>query len=141
MGISLDHLPPHHRAAAAAKLGLTTKPTPKPKRGPSPGELMFQIQCELALPHDRQPVTEHRFHTDRKWRFDFAWPDVLLAIEIEGLTHDGGRHQRISGFQADLEKYEHAMLDGWTVYRVSPAMVKSGRALEVCERMLDVLGG
>ena len=141
MGISLDDLPPKHRAAAAQKLGLVTKQPTMTRATRSPGELMFELQCEAALPDCDQPVTEYRFHESRKWRFDFAWPDQMLAVEIEGLTHDGGRHQRIAGFIADLEKYEQAMIDGWTVYRVSASMVKSGRALEVCERMLTVLRG
>lgn len=31
-------------------------------------------------------VHEHRFHPDRMWRFDFAWPDRKVAIEFQGGT-------------------------------------------------------
>ena len=25
---------------------------------------------------------EFKFHPDRKWRFDFAWPEQKIAIEV-----------------------------------------------------------
>ena len=65
---------------------------------------------------------EHEFALDgrlgRRWRFDFAWIEQKVAVEIEGLTQQGGRHQRIGGFLDDAEKYEMALLLGWSVYRV-----------------------
>ena len=82
------------------------------------------------------PVREYRFHATRKWRFDFAWPRSMIAVEVEGLTYEGGRHQRIEGFKNDLDKYEQAMLDGWTVYRCSADMIKSGRAVQVIKLLL-----
>ena len=66
-----------------------------------------------------EPVAELRFHPSRKWRFDRAWPEQHVAVEIEGITYeDGGRHQRVHGFLGDAEKYEAALLLGWRVYRV-----------------------
>ena len=76
-----------------------------------------------------RPVREYRFDQDRKWRFDFAWPSAMVAVEIEGVTHAGGRHQRVAGFIADAEKYEAAMLQGWRVYRVPGQWVQKGRRL------------
>jgi very-short-patch-repair endonuclease len=83
------------------------------------------------------PEREHRFHPIRKWRFDFAWPAHKFAVEVEGGGWTNGRHTRGSGFESDLEKYQAAMLLGWTVYRCSPGMVKSGDAVGVIERMLQ----
>lgn len=65
-----------------------------------------------------EPVREYRFHPTRKWRFDFAFIDEKVAVEIEGVVKQGGRHQTIQGFLKDAEKYEAAHQHGWTVYRV-----------------------
>lgn len=62
-------------------------------------------------------VREHRFHSERKWRFDFAWPDQKVALEIEGW----GRHQTFDGYRKDCEKYNAATLLGWRVLRVMAA--------------------
>ncbi len=83
-----------------------------------------------------EPVTEHRFAPPRRWRFDFAWPDRMVAVEIEGGIHIGGRHVRGAGFEGDCLKYGEAAIAGWTVLRVTPAMVDDGRALGLIERAL-----
>ena len=83
---------------------------------------------------------EYRFDKVRRWRFDFAWPEHKVAVEIEGLLHGDqvGRHQRADGFEKDLLKYESAMIQGWTVYRCSPAMVYSGAALKTLAILLKL---
>ena len=73
------------------------------------------------------PIPEFKFHPNRKWRFDFAWPAQKVAVEIEGITRGYGRHQRVEGFLGDCEKYEAALLLGWRVYRVPGQWVLSGR--------------
>lgn len=75
------------------------------------------------------PETEHRFAPPRRWRFDFAWPDRRLALEVEGGTWTHGRHVRGRGYERDCEKYNAAALAGWTVLRVTTAMLGDGRAL------------
>jgi hypothetical protein len=67
-------------------------------------------------------VEEYRFHPERKWRFDRALPDKLIAIEIEGGIHSGGRHTRGKGFTGDCEKYNQAVLLGWRVFRFTSDM-------------------
>ena len=54
-------------------------------------------------------MREHRFDLTRKWRFDFAWPLHMVAVEIEGGLYKGGRRQTLIGFLADAEKYERAL--------------------------------
>jgi very-short-patch-repair endonuclease len=82
------------------------------------------------------PECEVDFAPGRKWRFDFAWPERKLAVEVEGGTWSGGRHTRGDGFERDCEKYNAAALLGWTVLRFTTAMVDDGRALETIERAL-----
>jgi hypothetical protein len=68
----------------------------------------------------REPVAEYRFHKTRKWRFDYAWPDFKVALEVEGGVWTGGRHTRGAGFLKDIEKYNAAGVAGWTVLRCTP---------------------
>ena len=81
------------------------------------------------------PVTEHRFHKERKWRFDFAWPVSKIAVEVEGGTWSKGRHTRGAGFANDCEKYNSATLLGWRVYRFTSDMIDDGRAYAMLERV------
>src|SRR5688572_18089521 len=96
---------------------------------------MSQIE-ELLVLHLKatklpMPTREHRFHGERGWRFDFAWPDRKIAVECEGGCH------RIDGrFQRDIEKYNAAQLDGWVVLRFSPKMIRNGVAIETIEDAL-----
>ena len=92
----------------------------------------FQLKSVKAPPW----VVEHRFDAVRRWRFDFAWPDLLLAVECEGGTWTGGRHTTPQGFEADCEKYAEALLAGWRVLRVTKSMIEDGRALAWAERLL-----
>lgn len=82
------------------------------------------------------PVRELRFDEGRAWRFDFAWPVPMVALEVEGATWAGGRHTRGRGFEADCEKYATAALAGWTVLRVTGGMVRDGRAVALAVRAL-----
>ena len=80
----------------------------------------------------------------RKWRFDIAMPGCKrhlnsngsgvryesIAIEIEGY----GRHQSMKGFNDDLTKYGEAFAQGWTLLRVSRAMIADGQALDLLAR-------
>jgi len=82
------------------------------------------------------PAREHRFSPERRWRFDLAWPEVKLAVEVEGGVWQMGRHQRPVGFQNDVDKYNAAVLLGWRLLRVTPQMVQDGRALRLVEEVL-----
>lgn len=98
------------------------------------------------MPLDRQlelvgwpkPEAEVRFAPPRKFKFDWAYPDLRLAIEREGgiWIKGGGRHNRPTGYLKDLEKYNLAAVMGWTVLRYTPAMERSGEALRLVERAL-----
>lgn len=82
---------------------------------------------------------EVRFHPTRKWRFDFAVPDLKIGIECEGLTRptDKSRHTTNSGFEKDCEKYNSAALRGWAVLRFTYRQIRSGYALGMIERTIE----
>ncbi|HHQ4786463.1 hypothetical protein ACSZND_23510 [Aeromonas hydrophila] len=73
------------------------------------------------------PVTELLFHPRRKWRLDYAWPTHMIAVEIHGGIHSGGRHTRGRGFVEDRAKMNEAALLGWTVIEATPEHIKSGQ--------------
>lgn len=75
------------------------------------------------------PTREYQFHPKRRWKFDFAWPDRMFAVEVEGGLYTNGRHTRGAGYEKDIEKYNEALLLGWRVLRVSPAQIRKGQAL------------
>ena len=99
-------------------------------------DLMLRTQGKDIPP----PVAEYKFHSKRRWRFDFAWPLEKVAVEIEGLTREGGRHQRPEGFRGDCEKYEAALLAGWRVYRIPGNWVAIPNRHVWKPRILDTLG-
>jgi len=66
------------------------------------------------------PELEYRFHPTRKFRFDFAWPEHRLALEVEGGIFTRQAHGSIKGMLRDIEKYNLAQMNGWHVLRVIP---------------------
>lgn len=81
-------------------------------------------------------VREYKFHPERRWRLDFAWPEQMLAVEIEGGTWGGGRHTTGAGFEKDCEKYAEALVLGWRVLRVTGTQVRKGQAVGWLKRVL-----
>lgn len=86
--------------------------------------------------HGLKAESEHRFHPTRRWRFDYAWPQIKLALEVEGGTWTGGRHVSGAGYSRDCEKYNEAAILGWRVLRVTTDMISSGAAFDQVERAL-----
>lgn len=77
-----------------------------------------------------KPVPEMRFHPTRRWRIDVAFPEYLLAVEIDGGIWNGqGRHVRGAGVVKDMEKFAALAALGWRVIRVTPKMCMDGTAL------------
>lgn len=81
------------------------------------------------------PVLEHEFHEVRKYRFDFCWPDLKIAVECEGgvFPNKAGKsaHRSISGMLRDIEKYNLAAADGWLVLRQVPSKLCSAGMLDL----------
>lgn len=100
--------------------------------------ILTQIQA-LGLP---TPVAEHPFHPTRGYRFDLAWPDLMVALEVEGGTRlkGGGRHNRHDGYSEDCRKYTAAQVLGWLVVRATTEMVESGEAVAMLASALKARG-
>ena len=102
-------------------------------------ELEWVLRRHLEWADLPAPETEYRFAPPRRWRFDFAWPDLRLAVELDGGTHTGGRHVRAAGYEADCDKLNAAALAGWLVLRFTARQVHEGLAVQTIERALDQL--
>lgn len=122
-----------------------TQPTERlPARPDYVAALLFQLRAvastwkaENGRPFFLEdPEREYRFHPDRKWRFDVAFPFKMVAVEVDGGAYVAGRHTRGAGFEADCEKQSEAAALGWRVLHVTPRQVESGQALQWLERAL-----
>jgi hypothetical protein len=97
---------------------------------------------QIRLAKLPQPQHEYTFHARRQWRFDFCWKQLLVACEVEGGvwmktgTGYSKGHAHPERFEKDCEKYNEAALYGWTVIRVTPKMIRDGRAIDWLERAL-----
>jgi hypothetical protein len=97
--------------------------------------LIFSALCsEMDIP---TPVCEMRFAEPRRWRFDYAWPHLKVALEVEGGIWTNGRHTRGKGFLGDLEKYNTAALMGWVVLRVEPKKLVTTETATMIQLMLE----
>lgn len=66
------------------------------------------------------PVAEHHFHPTRKWRFDYAWPDAGVAVEVQGGIWTQGRHTRGAALKKEWEKLNTAAARGWRILYCEP---------------------
>lgn len=119
-----------HLSAIAASRLLGNNPKAKAvvskvKKAQQVDELHGKVLAQLVGFPD--PATELVFHQKRKWRLDYAWPTRMIAVEIHGGIHSGGRHTRGRGFVEDRAKMNEATLLGWTVLEVTPEHIKSGQ--------------
>src|ERR1051325_2237027 len=83
-----------------------------------------------------EPVREFKFDEKRKWRFDYAWPDHKVALEVEGGIWNQGRHNRGSGFIKDIEKYNAAGGLGWRGFRTTPDALLTTQTIEMLRNVL-----
>lgn len=112
---------------------------PKEKKQPSP-KIDSTTLIFLKLIEDRgipYPMLEHKFHPDRRWRIDYAWPEQKLAVEREGGVWTRGRHTRPMGFIKDLEKYNNLTMLGWRLLRFTPQQILSLESIKMIGTLLS----
>lgn len=100
----------------------------------SPGECAFELHCRAE---GLRPEREFQFDPERRWRFDFAFPEQKVAVEVEGGTWIAGRHSRGSTIGKDFEKYNRGTIMGWRILRYTTDMVTEGTAID---EVLEILG-
>jgi very-short-patch-repair endonuclease len=72
----------------------------------------LENQCALILSRFDTPRPEQQ-HQAGKYRLDFAWPDVRMALEA-----DGWWHRSPEGAAKDRQRDSWLRSQGWLVFRV-----------------------
>lgn len=78
--------------------------------------MKYKPEIVLAYWHAQgipAPAAEHRFHPERKWRFDWAWPAYWTYLEVDGGIWIAGGHCRGAQVKKDWEKRNAATALGW----------------------------
>lgn len=132
---------------AAVRRAAGQQPKPKNPVLALPKESELEIAFDVLWKrhgNGQEPKREFQFDlaNGRRWAFDFAWPDRLLAVELEGIFRFGDqtRHQTAAGFEADLEKYNRATELGWRVIRFTRTDLEK-RPVETVELVKRILEG
>jgi hypothetical protein len=86
-------------------------------------ERRFESYWMAQFPNVTQPVREYLFHSEKNWRFDFAWLNHMVALEIQGGTYTRGRHARGASMRKDYEKMNAAAGMGWRIFYADTTML------------------
>jgi hypothetical protein len=86
-----------------------------------------------ALRHYNLPIpqAEYKFHNKRKFKFDYAYPDLFIAIEVEGGVFTRQAHGSVKGILRDIEKYTLAASLGYKIIRVLPSKLLLQETMEI----------
>lgn len=95
---------------------------------------LFQRYLENEIGHEVE--AELRFYPTRKWCFDYAIPELKIAIEIDGGVWTYGRHNRASGYVKDVEKLNTAASLGWLVLRIVRENSYTNATLELIKQTI-----
>ena len=85
------------------------------------------------------PEREYRPIKGRRFRADFYWPHLKVAVEIEGGTWVKGRHVRGKGYEDDCKKYNLFAAQGILTLRYTTSMLKRN-GLACIEQVKEVIG-
>lgn len=91
----------------------------------------------LLLKHEGLPIPKRQFRfCDRLWKFDFAWPDLKVVVDVQGGIWSRGAHVRGRGYINDCEKKNQATLMGYRVLYVCANHIENGMAIEWIKKAL-----
>ena len=103
-------------------------------------ELLLLEQIRQArLPEPEQQVA---IIPKRRYRFDFAYPHLMVAIEVDGGTWKQTNRGRSAGhahparITHDNEKRNLARLLGWRVFQFDTTAINDGSALEMVRQVI-----
>lgn len=76
---------------------------------------------------------------ERMFRSDFAYVAERILLEVQGgiWAANPGRHNRGSGYQADCERSNLAVILGWKLLAFTERMIKSGEAVQTIKLAIE----
>ena len=125
---------PRRRVTARSR-----RTVPKPQ---TPEEKLLESRLAAAFFHYWKSkytdilVPQHVFHPTRQWRFDFAIPELMVAIEVQGF---GAGHNSKEGMHNDYVKHNAAVLLGWTLIYIMGMDLKDQVISSTCEGIKQIL--
>jgi len=82
------------------------------------------------------PITQVQFAKPKLWKFDFAWPSRLIAVEVQGM---GPGHCSLEGMTKDYNKQMAALLLGWRVVYLTKNHLSQENIASVCDTIAKLL--
>lgn len=108
----------------------------EPQKAGSELEAILLNRLERAgLP---APVLQYRIVPGRQFRWDAAYVDAKVAIEVQGGVWSNGSHVRGSGVQRDCLKASMAAALGWRCLPVTREMIEDGTAVALIAQALGL---
>lgn len=89
---------------------------------------------ECGLP---EPTFEYRFHPVRRWRFDLAFFDYMVYVEIDGGIWTAGGHNRGEQMKKDWEKRNTAACMGWRGLTFEPKDICMKETVDMIKECLQ----
>ena len=103
-------------------------------------ELELELLFHLRAVGLDVPVREYRAIPGRRFRFDLAWPEKKLLVEVQGQIWKKGGHSSGVGIMRDHEKNNLAVINGYRVLYVNGNTIRSGEAVTEIETALNNSG-
>lgn len=99
---------------------------------------LLEVVLANRLEHAGLPVgvPQFRFVEGRQYRFDRAWPDRMVAVEVQGGVWSDDGHGRKSMVARDCAKLSLAAALGWRCLPVTRAMIEDGTAITLIHQAL-----
>ncbi len=121
-------------------------------REPSILEHDFIVLWHMLYGYTREPEQQYVVGWDgRELRFDFAWKQERVFVEVDGDTHgrarysssgrrykSSGSHTTAAGYQRNMAKRNRAVANGWCVLAYTSDDVRK-RSAEMLDQIMSVL--
>lgn len=123
----LESLRPEMRAQAERLLaGKADAPAPAAKAPDAKTKRALAVKFEQAWEAANGPayVPEMTVHPERRFRYDYCWPEAAVALELQGGIHQAGKgHVSAAGFKTDCDKLNLSNLLGITLFKFATGQI------------------